>query len=304
MTPLQQFSRDLEELVARAGPAVVAVEHRGGQGSGIVLAADGYVLTNRHVVARSDGRVTVRFSDGSDTVARIVGTDAPTDLAVLRTDRPHHASLELGDSRALKVGSVVVAIGNPLRFEQSVSLGVVSAIERSLSAGRGDTLEGLIQTDAAINPGNSGGPLLDAFGAVVGLNTAILPSAQGIGFAVPAHTARWVTAVLVQKGVIDRPYFGVAARAESLPPGVAKQHEQQRAVRVLGVGGDTPAERAGLLQGDLLLALESQRLASVDDLQRVAVLSAKSALTLRVLRGSSPREVEIRPRRTSPSYAA
>jgi serine protease Do len=144
LSPLQQFSRDLESLVARSAPAVVAVEHRGGQGSGVVLARDGYVLTNRHVVARADGRVAIRFADGSDTVARVVGTDARTDLAVLRADSEHHASLALGDSRALRVGSVVVAIGHPLRFEQSVSLGVVSALERTLAAGRGEPLEGLV----------------------------------------------------------------------------------------------------------------------------------------------------------------
>ncbi|MBL8679480.1 MAG: trypsin-like peptidase domain-containing protein [Myxococcales bacterium] len=304
MTPLQQFSRDLEELVAKTAPAVVAVEHRGGQGSGVVLAQDGFVLTNRHVVARADGRVSVRFADGTDTVARVVGTDARTDLAVLRTDVAHSSALALGDSRALRVGSVVVAIGNPLRFEQSVSLGVVSALERSLPANRGEPLEGLVQTDAAINPGNSGGPLLDAFGNVVGINTAILPYAQGIGFAIPAHTASWVTAVLVQKGFIERPYFGVVARAEPLAATHAKEQGQSRGVRVVGVGSNTPAERAGLRDGDMILTVDGQFVGSVDDLQRVAVLSAKANFTLSVLRQGQRREFEVRPQRPSSAYAA
>ncbi len=173
MNPLQQFSQALEQLVQQTAPAVVAVEHRRGQGSGVVLNDKGNILTNRHVVARSDGRVMVRFSDGREGSARVVGTDSRTDLAVLQSDEHTAPALKLGDSKALKVGSIVVAIGNPLRFEQSVSLGVVSALERSLQAGHHDVLEGLIQTDAAINPGNSGGPLLDANGTIVGINTAI-----------------------------------------------------------------------------------------------------------------------------------
>lgn len=304
MTPLQQFSRDLEELVARTAPAVVAVEHARGQGSGIVFSSDGFVLTNRHVVATTSGKLTVRFSDGTDTAARIVGTDSRTDLAVLRTDTPHTASLSMGDSRALRVGSVVVAIGNPLRFEQSVSLGVVSALERSLPAGRGEPLEGLVQTDAAINPGNSGGPLLDAWGNVVGINTAILPYAQGIGFAIPAHTAEWVTAVLIQRGQIDRPVFGIVARSEVLAPAIAKARAQSRAIRVMGIASNSAASRGGLRESDLIVEIEGQRVGSVDDLQRVAVLSANHDMTLTVLRASQTLTVLLRPQRAVRPFAA
>lgn len=304
LTLLQQFSQDLQALVSKTAPAVVAVEHGRGQGSGIVLAGDGYVLTNRHVVAQSAGRVTVRFSDGDDTPARIVGTDARTDLAVLRTDALPKASLALGDSRALGVGSVVVAIGNPLRFEQSVSLGVVSALERALPASRSEPLEGLIQTDAAINPGNSGGPLLDAWGSVVGINTAILPYAQGIGFSIPAHTAEWVTAVLVQRGQIDRPVFGIVARSEMLSPSVVKERGQTRAIRVMGLGSQSAAERGGLREGDLIVAIEGQRVGSVDDLQRVAVLSANYEMKLTILRGAEELSLALRPQRATRAFAA
>lgn len=304
MTPLQQFSRDLEALVARTAPAVVAVEHARGQGSGIVFTADGFVLTNRHVVVNANGRVTVRFSDGTDTLARIVGTDHRTDLAVLRADTTPSASLALGDSRALRVGSVVLAIGNPLRFEQSVSLGVVSALERSLPAGRGEPLEGLVQTDAAINPGNSGGPLLDAWGNVVGINTAILPYAQGIGFAIPAHTAEWVTAVLIQRGQIDRPVFGIVARSEVLSPALAKERAQPRAIRIMGIAAQSAAERGGLRETDLIVAIDGQRVGSVDDLQRVAVLSAHHDMTLTVVRAAQTLELVLRPQRVVRPFAA
>lgn len=304
MTTLLQFSQALEQLVQQTAPAVVAVEHRRGQGSGVVLNDQGNILTNRHVVARSDGRVLVRYSDGREGSARVVGTDSRTDIAVLQSDERTAPALKLGDSKALKVGSIVVAIGNPLRFEQSVSLGVVSALERTLPAGHHDVLEGLIQTDAAINPGNSGGPLLDASGSIVGINTAILPYAQGIGFAIPAHTAEWVANALIQKGVIDRPYFGIVARAEQLQPALAKQFNQPRAIRVIGVARGGAADSAGLREGDILLTLEKTPLSSVDDLQRVSVLSANTTLELQIARDGIAQTLAIRPSRPRNAYAA
>jgi serine protease Do len=199
---LEKLSGELEALVARATPGVVGVEQGEGQGSGVVLAPDGYLLTNRHVIR--GGRPRVRFATGETSRAEVVGHDAPTDLAVLRVEDRDLPVLPLAEG-PLQVGQLVVAIGNPLRFERSVSLGVISALDRSLPAGRGVLLEGLIQTDAAINPGNSGGPLVDAAGRVVGINTAIIPWAQGIGFAIPARTASWVAAHLIQHGEIRRP---------------------------------------------------------------------------------------------------
>src|SRR5262249_28459892 len=208
---------------------------------------------------------------------RVVGRDARTDLAVVSVDPGGRlVNLPLTEREKIRVGKLVVAIGNPLSFDRSVSLGVISALDRSLNAGRGNTLEGLIQTDAAINPGNSGGPLIDVEGKIVGINTAIIPFAQGIGFAIPAHTAGWVAAVLIQKGEIQRPFLGIAARSEEITRAKAKAHglDQARAVRVLSVADDTPAMRGGLRKGDMLLSVNKSPVESIDDLQRIIVLAS------------------------------
>jgi serine protease Do len=296
MSLLSALSQELEQLVTRVSPAVVGVEHRRGHGSGFVLAQDGYVLTNAHVVRNAGRRLRVRLPGGGDARAETVGADDRSDLAVLRVDGSGLTSLPLADSRSLKVGQLVLAIGDPLRFEQSVSLGVVSALDRSLPSPGGGLFEGLVQTDAAINPGNSGGPLLDAVGAVVGINTAVVPYAQGIGFAIPAHTASWVASVLMTRGEIRRPYVGISARGEELPPDVAKDIGQARAVRVHGVGEGTPAELAGVREGDLLLLADGNPVSSVDDLQRVMVLSDQPEVGFVVLRGRDKRALTVRPR--------
>ncbi|HWP35611.1 MAG TPA: trypsin-like peptidase domain-containing protein [Thermodesulfobacteriota bacterium] len=296
MALLQQLSRDLEALVARAAPSVVSVEPGRGQASGLVLAPDGYVLTNAHVV-RSPGELWIGTSDGGQARGRVVGLDARTDLAVVQAEARGLPPLPLAEERRVRVGQLVVAIGNPLRFERSVSLGVVSAVDRSLPAPGGHLLEALIQTDAAINPGNSGGPLLDADGAVVGINTAIVPFAQGIGFAVPAHTASWVAAVLIQEGEVRRPFLGIAARGVDLPGALARELAQPRAVRVFRVGAGTPAEAAGLREGDLLLSAEGRPLASVDDLQRVMVLGRAREIRIEAFRAGERRTLAVRPAR-------
>jgi S1-C subfamily serine protease len=180
----------------------------------------------------------------------------------------------------------VLAIGNPLRFERSVSLGVVSAIDRSLPGPGGRALEGLVQTDAAINPGSSGGPLLDASGAVVGITTAVIPAASGLGFAIPAHTVSWVVAVLLARGRVERPFLGVAAHGFELRETHALELGQRRAVRVLQVSADGPAARAGLRVGDLLLRANGEELGSVDDLVRTMVLGGRPDLELEYRRGS------------------
>jgi S1-C subfamily serine protease len=340
---LAQLSGELEALVARTAPSVVGVEHRRGEGSGVVLTGDGYVLTNAHVVAGAapgqgrpgpgprrgrpgfgrsgsgrsgrDGRgqpgedrdergaaaggLRVRLPGGEVVPAERVGSDPRTDLAVLRVDAAAPAcaglrSLPLAEGK-LAVGQLVVAIGNPLRLERSVSLGVVSAIDRTLP-GRDGPFEGLIQTDAAINAGNSGGPLLNALGEVVGINTAVIPYAQGIGFAIPAATAAWVAAVLMRHGEVRRPLLGIAARGEELGPRAALAAGQPRAVRILEVAGGSPAEQAGLRAGDCLLRAGSSALGSVDDLQRVMVLSEAPEVHLEVLGDDGRRSLQVRPR--------
>ncbi|HET7752382.1 MAG TPA: trypsin-like peptidase domain-containing protein [Anaeromyxobacteraceae bacterium] len=294
MTALATLSQDLAELVARAAPGVVGVERRGGQGSGIVLAQDGWVLTNAHV-ARGTGPLRIRLSGAHVAKAEVVGADARTDLAVARVQARDLPALSLSERR-LRVGEIVVAIGNPLGFERSVTAGVVSALYRNLAAPDGATFEGLVQTDASINPGNSGGPLLDARGEVVGINTAMLPWARGIGFAVPAHTASWVASVLIRDGEVRRPFLGIAARGEDLEPGVATATGQVRAIRIVEVVAGSPADSARVAARDLLLAANGCPVQTLDDLQRVVVLSSPSEVALDVLRGSDRRRLAITPR--------
>ena len=293
MTSLEAFSSDLADLVARAAPSVVGIEHRRGQGSGVVLAQDGFVLTNAHVASR--GPLRIRVSGSRVVRGEVVGTDERTDLAVLRADAGDLPPLPLSERR-LRVGELVLAIGNPLGFERSVSVGVVSALHRNLGAPQGTVLEGLIQTDAAVNPGNSGGPLVDARGAVVGITTAMLPWASGIGFAVPAHTAGWVASVLIHEGEVRRPFLGVAARGEDLEPAVAREAGRERAVRILDVVVDSPAAAAGLRKGDLVVSAAGAPVETLDDVVRAMVLGHPPEIELEVLRGRARERLAIRPR--------
>jgi len=294
MTALETLSGDLASLVARASPAVVGVEVGRGQGSGVVLAQDGWVLTNAHV-ARAKGPLRLRLSGSRVVTGERVGADDRTDLAVIRAAARDLSALPLAERR-LSVGEIVVAIGNPLGFERSVTVGVVSALHRNLPTPQGGLLEGLVQTDASINPGNSGGPLLDARGEIVGVNTAIIPWARGIGFAVPAHTASWIASMLIRHGEVRRPFLGIAARGEDLEPVLAREVGHGRAVRVLEVVDGSPARVAGIAPGDLLLGANGSPVETLDDLQRVMVLGQPADLALEVLRGGGRRTLEIRPR--------
>jgi serine protease Do len=295
MTALAQLSQDLAALVSRAAPSVVGIEQRRGQGSGLILTPDGYLLTNAHV-ARAAGPLRVRFSGTATVKGERVGADERTDLAVLRVEAPGLRALPLGDSRKLAVGQLVVAIGNPLGFERSVTMGVISALYRNLPTPDGGMFDGLVQTDAAVNPGNSGGPLLDAEGAVVGVTTAMLPWAHGMAFAVPSHTASWVAAVLIQHGEVRRPFLGIAARGEDLDPALALDLARARAIRVLRVEADAPAARGGVREGDLLVSANGSEIVTLDDLQRVMVLTAEPELQLEVLRDGERRRLGLRPR--------
>jgi S1-C subfamily serine protease len=294
VTALETLSGALSDLVARASPAVVGVEPGRGQGSGVVLAQDGWILTNAHV-ARGRGALRVRLSGSRVARGELVGADERTDLAVIRTEARDLPALPLAERR-LAVGEIVVAIGNPLGFERSVTVGVVSALHRNLPTPQGGLLEGLVQTDASINPGNSGGPLVDARGEIVGVNTAILPRARGIGFAVPAHTASWVASVLIRHGEVRRPFLGIAARGEDLEPALAREIGHGRAVRVLEVVDGSPARAAGIAPDDLLLRASGSPVETLDDLQRAMVLGQPAEIALEVLRAGGRRTLEIRPR--------
>jgi S1-C subfamily serine protease len=308
---IDAYSRAVIRVADTVGPAVVNITavHRGtartpqgpipfeqpGGGSGVIIAPDGYVLTNSHVV-HGAARLEVALADGRAFPADLVGDDPATDLAVVRVDASGLPVAALGDSDRLRVGQLVIAIGNPLGFQATVTAGVVSALGRSLRSQSGRLIEGVVQTDAALNPGNSGGPLVDSHGRVVGINTAVIRGAQGICFAVPANTARWVAGLLIREGRVRRAYLGIAGEPRQLPARVARElgRADGRGIGVLQVMGDSPASRAGLRIGDLLIAVDGEALRSVDDLQRylsrapvdarveLTVVRAGQALTLPV----------------------
>jgi S1-C subfamily serine protease len=300
MSPLELFSDELEALVQRAAPAVVAVELRRGHGTGLALSPDGFLLTNAHVV-QDARRVRVRFHDGASTDAEVAGRDAMTDLAVLKTARGDLVPLRLAEAGQVRVGQVVLALGHPYGFERSVSLGVVSALERRLPGRDGASLDGLIQTDAAINPGNSGGPLLNVRGQVVGINTAMLPFAQGIGFAVPAFTASWVASLLLRHGEVRRRYLGISARNETFARVLAEQLGRQRGVRIVEIGRNTPAAEGGLQPDDVVLEVGKSPIGTIDELQRQLAFEAEGELQLTVWRrdGKLTRPVRPSPRRAA-----
>ena len=278
---LDAYSQAVIRVVERVTPAVAHVRRGRGGGSGLVIAPDGYVLTNAHVV---DGvsDVEVTFAEGATYRAPVVGTDAATDLALVRVLGPSLPAAELGDSDALRVGQLVIAIGDPLGLQSTVTTGVVSALGRSLAAKNGRIIENVIQTDAALNPGNSGGPLVDTHGKVVGVNTAISAMAQGIAFAIPAATARLVATALIRDGRVRRAYLGISGAAtpigrqlaHSLGLGVVS------GVRVLEVTPNSPAQRAGIREGDIVVALDGAGIATLSDLQRALGSGRIGASTL------------------------
>ena len=266
---LDAYSQAVIRVVERVAPSVLNVRRGRGGGSGVIVTPDGYALTNAHVV--DDVReVSVTLHGGGEMRASVVGRDPATDLAVIRIPDSGLPAAELAESESLRVGQLVIAIGDPLGFHSTVTTGVVSALGRSLRAGDGRMIENVIQTDAALNPGNSGGPLVDTHAKVIGINTAIIPMAQGICFAIPAATARIVAGMLIRDGRVRRAYLGIGG----VPTPVGRNLAQQLAipntggVRVVEVVPDSPAHRAGLRAGDLLISLDGVPLLTLSELQR------------------------------------
>lgn len=281
-TPLlDAYSKAVVAAVDCAGPSVVHVDVRGnrnrargeeqrGSGSGFVFTPDGLILTNSHVVSAARS-IQVSFADGSSAQADLVGDDPDTDLALLRIGGNHLASAALGSSRRLRVGQLVIAIGNPYGYQHSVTAGVVSAMGRSLRASTGRLINDVIQTDAALNPGNSGGPLVDACGEVIGVNTAIIPMAQGICFATAIDTAKWVVSELLRHGRVRRAYLGLAGATARLSRRVVRYFDlaSESGLRVESVEPQGPAHLAGIESGDTIVGIGGQTVAGIDDLQRL-----------------------------------
>ena len=270
-----------------------------GSGSGFLITSDGFILTNSHVAHGADG-LRVTLNDGRELSAQLVGDDPETDLAVVRVDAPDLVPARLGDSRGLRVGQLVVAIGNPYGFQATVTAGVVSALGRSLRSDNGRLIDNLIQTDAALNPGNSGGPLVTAHGDVIGVNTAIIAPAQGICFAIAISTAFYVAGKLIRDGHITRGRIGVAGQTTPIRRRVVRYFDLplETGVLVAGVEPGSPAQRAGLLPGDLIVAVDGDPLPDVDTLHRTLTeATIGRPLTLRVVRLTSLRELEVTPER-------
>jgi S1-C subfamily serine protease len=270
---LDAYSRAVVQAVERVRPAVVKIEAPGGpgrSGSGVVFTPDGFVLTNSHVVGGA-ARVQVTLADGGRREGAVVGDDPDTDLAVVRVAGAPPPAVALGDSRRLRVGQIAIALGNPYGFDCTVTAGVVSAVGRSLRSRTGRLVDDVIQTDAALNPGNSGGPLVTARGLVVGVNTAIIAAAQGICFAIGVNTAAFVAARLIRDGRVRRGVIGVAGQTVALGPAAARRHGlgAGTAVAVASVEPDSPAARAGVREGDLIVAFDGVPVAGVDDLHRL-----------------------------------
>ncbi|HXO90178.1 MAG TPA: trypsin-like peptidase domain-containing protein, partial [Stellaceae bacterium] len=302
------YSRAVIGAVDTVGPAVLHLQvsglkdGAGGAGSGVVFTPDAYVLTNSHVVSGAR-KIEATFPDGRSLAANLVGDDPDTDLAVLRLDGETPAFARLGDSRRLRVGQLVVAIGNPFGFQCTVTAGVVSALGRSLRTRSGRLIDSVIQTDAALNPGNSGGPLVTAAGEVVGINTAIIGMAQGICFSISAATVEFVAARLIRDGRVRRCYIGVAGQNVPLPRRVVRFHELARetGVRVQSTAPDGAARAAGLTSGDVIVAVDGIPVGDIDELHRLMTEErVGKPMPVTVLRLSQKLEIAVTPRESPP----
>ena len=308
---LDAYSRAVTGAVEKVSPAVVNIDvhqsvrsrrrsepqERHGGGSGFIFTPDGLVLTNSHVV-HDASRIEVAVADGRRFPARIIGDDPATDLAVIQIDGSGLSAVTLGDSQALRVGQLVIAIGNPYGFQSTVTAGVVSALGRSLRSYSGRLIEDVVQTDASLNPGNSGGPLVASDGRVVGVNTATILPAQGLCFAIGINTAKFVASRLLRDGRIRRSYIGVSAQTVPIHRRLVRYYDllKETGLVVLSTEPNSPAQKAGLREGDVIIALEGQPVAGVDDLHRLLTevrVGATSELT--VLRGTERHHLAIVP---------
>jgi S1-C subfamily serine protease len=299
---LDDYSRTIVGAVDRVTPSVVNIESRatgsrGGSGSGFIIAPDGFILTNSHVV-HGAREIVVNLSDGRESRAQLVGDDPDTDLAVIRIDAAQLSHVRLADSEILRVGQIAIAIGNPLGFQASVTAGVISALGRSMHAQSGRLIDNIIQTDAALNPGNSGGPLANSAGEVIGVNTAVIRPAQGICFAIASNTAKFVAGWLIKEGRIRRGYIGVAGQTSPLHRRVARFYRlaNESGAMVVSVEKGSPAEQSRIQPDDVIVAFNDEPIASVHDLHKKLVgdrIGTPCKLT--VLRGTEQLTIYVTP---------
>jgi S1-C subfamily serine protease len=313
------YSRAVIHAVEAVGPSVVSIEvqhlepeprrptmppqPRGGSGSGFVFTPDGFILTNSHVVHGASS-ILVRFPEGSSYGADLVGDDPETDLAVIRISAPSLIPAALGDSNTVRVGQLVVAIGNPYGFQATVTSGVVSALGRSLRSRSGRLIDNVIQTDAALNPGSSGGPLVTTQGEVIGVNSAMIMPAQGICFSIAVNTAKLVAAQLIRQGRVRRSAIGLAGQSVALARKVARFHRLpvESGVRVESVEPKSPAEQAGLQPGDVIVAFGDTPVRGIDDLQaKLTEREVGITSPLTVVRGVEVVTLDVVPRESKPN---
>ena len=311
---MDAYSRAVISAAEKVSPSVVYIEveqpirsrrsnvprvprERRGSGSGFIFTPDGFILTNSHVVHGAK-KIEVTLADGHKHQADLIGDDPDTDLAVIRINAPNLVPAQLGEAHRIRVGQLVIAIGNPYGFQYSVTAGVVSALGRSLRAQSGRLMDAVIQTDAALNPGNSGGPLVNSRGEVIGVNTAMILPAQGICFATSIDTAKFVASRLIRDGKVSRSYIGLAGQNVPLPRRIVRYYDLavESGIFVISFENDSPARKGGVREGDIIIAFDDRPIAGIDDLHKLLTeerIARRSSLT--VIRGTDKLAIEVMP---------
>jgi S1-C subfamily serine protease len=314
---LDAYSRAVITAAERVSPSVVYIEvqqpgnnrrrndprEARGSGSGFIFTPDGFILTNSHVV-HGASKIEVTITDGSKYDADLIGDDPDTDLAVIRINAPNLVPAHLGESQNVRVGQLVLAIGNPYGFQYSVTAGVVSALGRSLRARSGRLMDAVIQTDAALNPGNSGGPLVNSRGEVIGVNTAMILPAQGICFATSIETAKFVASRLIRDGKVSRSYIGLAGQNVPIPRRIVRFYNLavESGILVVSFEENSPGRKAGLREGDLIVGFDGRPTAGIDDLHKLLTEERIGHQTsLLVIRGTQKLELEVVPEEKNPA---
>ena len=289
---------EVEQRVSNRRPNIPRMpQERRGSGSGFIFTPDGFILTNSHVVHGAK-KIEVTLAEGHRHQADLIGDDPDTDLAVIRINAPNLVPAQLGEAQRIRVGQLVIAIGNPYGFQYSVTAGVVSALGRSLRAQSGRLMDAVIQTDAALNPGNSGGPLVNSRGEVIGVNTAMILPAQGICFATSIDTAKFVASRLIRDGKVSRSYIGLAGQNVPLPRRIVRYYDLavESGIFVISFENDSPARKGGLREGDIIIGFDDQPIAGIDDLHKLLTeqrIGRESSLT--IIRGTEKVAIEVMP---------